>query len=81
MLEEVFVEDGMVKEEIKVREYGWWTSRKPLAIASNGAEGVQVERTWRNLCNVKCNHIWNCHDESPTYNKYILILKSRQTAI
>jgi hypothetical protein len=26
MLEEVFVEDGMVKEEIKVREYGWWTS-------------------------------------------------------
>jgi hypothetical protein len=37
MLEEVFVEDGMVKEEIKVREYGWWTSRKPLAIASNGA--------------------------------------------
>jgi hypothetical protein len=55
MLEEVFVEDGMVKEEIKVREYGWWTSRKPLAIASNGAEGVQVERTWRNLCNVQCN--------------------------
>jgi hypothetical protein len=25
MLEEVFVEEGMVKE-IKVREYGWWTS-------------------------------------------------------
>jgi hypothetical protein len=25
-LEEVFVEEGMVKEEIKVREYGWWIS-------------------------------------------------------
>jgi hypothetical protein len=26
MLEEVFVEEGIVKEEIKVREYGWQTS-------------------------------------------------------
>jgi hypothetical protein len=26
MLEEVFVEEGMVKKEIKVWEYGCWTS-------------------------------------------------------
>jgi hypothetical protein len=36
----------------------------------------QGEKGWGNSTNVQYKPIWNCHNESPPYNKYILIFKN-----
>jgi hypothetical protein len=38
-----------------------------------GGEGVKGERPWGDLTNVPYKPIWNCHNESPLYNEYVLI--------
>jgi hypothetical protein len=54
----------------------WNGTKKPLAIVLNGMGEVLK---WRDggsdLSNEQYKPIWNCHYESPLYNKYILILK------
>jgi hypothetical protein len=48
----------------------------PLVITLSGAgRELRGGGGWADLTNVQCKLIWNCHKESPLYNKYILILK------
>jgi hypothetical protein len=52
--------------------------KKSLAIAVSGAgKGLRGRDGGGNLTNVQCKPIWNCHNESPLYNEYILIKISK----
>jgi hypothetical protein len=52
---------------------------KPLAIALSGVGRESKGRDGRdNLTNVQYKPIWNCHNESLPYIKYILIKKMNQ---
>jgi hypothetical protein len=47
---------------------------KPLAIALSGiGKGLRQGDGRGDLTNIQCKAIWNCHNESPLYNEYILI--------
>jgi hypothetical protein len=49
-------------------------TKKPLAIALGGARIRSRRRdSGSELTNVQYKPIGNCHNESPLYNKYILI--------
>jgi hypothetical protein len=65
-------------KESKVRVYGEWTSykksKKPLAITLNGAgRGWRERDDGGDLTNVQYKPIQKRPDESPLYNKHILI--------
>jgi hypothetical protein len=49
----------------------WNKTMKPLAIALSGQEGVEGKDCGGDLTNIQCKPIWNCHNESSLYNKYI----------
>jgi hypothetical protein len=50
-----------------------------LKIALSGAErGSGGRDSECDLTNVQYKPIWNCHNESPLYNEYILILKEKK---
>jgi hypothetical protein len=52
----------------------WNRTKKPLVIVLSGAErGLRGRDGGDDLTNVQYKSIWNCHNESPLYNKYILI--------
>jgi hypothetical protein len=52
---------------------------KPPAIALNGAERRSRGRNGGgHLTNVQYKPIWSCHNESPLYKEYILILKNTE---
>jgi hypothetical protein len=54
----------------------WNRTKKPLAIALNGAgRGPRERNSGGVLTSVQYKPIWNYHNESPLCNKYILILK------
>jgi hypothetical protein len=54
----------------------WNKTKKPLALSGAGRE--QRKRDGRgDLTNVQYKPIGNCHNESPLYNKYILIFKNK----
>jgi hypothetical protein len=56
------------------------TKKKPLAIALSAAgRGLRRRDGGGDLTNVQCKPIWNCHNESPLYNKYILIKNFNKT--
>jgi hypothetical protein len=40
--------------------------------------GGEKERWWGELNNVQYKPIWNCHNESPLYNRYIQEKKERE---
>jgi hypothetical protein len=40
-----------------------------------GRERIKGERCWGDLTNIQYKPIWNCHNESTLYNRYILIKK------
>jgi hypothetical protein len=49
-------------------------TKKPLAIALSGeGRGLRGRNDGGDLTNVQYKPNWNCHYESPPYNKYILI--------
>jgi hypothetical protein len=49
-------------------------TKKPLAIALSGAwRGLRGRDGGGDLTNVQHKPIWNHHNESPMYNKYILM--------
>jgi hypothetical protein len=50
---------------------------KSLAIALSGVGRLRWGDGRGNLTNVQYKPIWNCHNESPLYNEYILIKKKR----
>jgi hypothetical protein len=52
----------------------WNRTKKLLAIALSGAgEGLKGQEGRDDLTNVQYKPIWNFHNESSLYNKYILI--------
>jgi hypothetical protein len=57
----------------------WNRTMKPVAIALSGLRGAWgVERDGGgDVINVQYKPVWNCHTESPLYNKYILIIKGQ----
>jgi hypothetical protein len=70
------VKCGRVKDEadaIRLMDFIYLREieQKPLAIALSGwgQEGDGGD----DLTNVQCKPIWNCHNEFPLYNEYILI--------
>jgi hypothetical protein len=79
-------------EEMKVWEYGWWTSYtyakqndEPSCNCFKwggvGVAGLRGRRGKGNLTNVQSEASWNCHNESPLYNKYILIKMGKQSKL
>jgi hypothetical protein len=51
-------------------------TKNPLAIAlREKGRGLKGRGSGGDLTNVKYKPIWNCHNESPMYNKYTLIKK------
>jgi hypothetical protein len=75
--------------KMKVREYGWWTSYTCMKWndetscncckwGREGHEGAGKGDGRGHLNNVQCKAIWNCHNESPLYNEYILIKIGKQ---
>jgi hypothetical protein len=56
----------------------WTRTKKPISIAVSGAGSELRGRDGGgDLTNVQHKPIWNCHNESCLYNKYILIKKSK----
>jgi hypothetical protein len=74
---------GRLMKAIKVREYGLWTSytymKQNYETSCNCFKWCRDRVQWGDgggeLTNVHCKPIWNCHNEFPLYNEYILILK------
>jgi hypothetical protein len=55
----------------------WNRTKKPLSITLSGTGKGQGERdAGRDLTNVQYKCTWNCHNESPLYNEYIMINKN-----
>jgi hypothetical protein len=51
-------------------------TKKPLAIALSGVgRRLRGRDSGGDRTNVQYKPIWNCHNESPLYNEYILIKK------
>jgi hypothetical protein len=51
-------------------------TKKPLAIVLSGTgRGLRGRHSESNLTSVQYKPIWNCHNDSPLYNEYILIKK------
>jgi hypothetical protein len=52
----------------------WNRIKKPLENALSGAgRGYNGRDSGGNLTNVQCKTLWNCHNECPLQNEYILI--------
>jgi hypothetical protein len=48
--------------------------KKPLVIALSGVRrGLRGRDDGGDITSIQCKPNWNCHYESPLYNKYILI--------
>jgi hypothetical protein len=70
-------------KEIKVRVYGGWISytymKQNNETSCNcvkwGREGLRGRDGGSDLTNAQYKPIWNCHNDSPLYNEYILIKK------
>jgi hypothetical protein len=43
--------------------------------------GVEVGKWGGTLINIKCKPIWNCYNDSPPYNEYILIKMKKKFTV